>query len=723
MSTRQNPPSTDDSQIHKSWLFTQNPDGTLSPADLSKSNIFINGALPSFTNPLPVELSDGTQAFGTASNPLGINIAKVGAAAVSLGAKTSANSIPVVLASDEAALNTKDGANVAPAAAVPSLLEFVGGKVNTNPPVYSDATANALSLDVNGGLRTVGTVTPVTSATWTSATAAGTHVDINCAGMGSVVAIISTTAGTFSTGQLRFFAESSGSFGFDISGMRMHTQGGSFQQVYDADHTLTLLTNDAYSYWFPVSGFTVFRVYLNTAITGSGSVNISLQAAPSTITGPTTVGQSDATKLNATVTGAVTTTGAISSTANAVWNSSTAISTTLSVASGGMSAVKVEFVCDGGTFTQGSIAFRVGGMLGHVTGMRQSKFGEQLYDAASTFTPATGVSYIYWFEVGGLDNFSLVLETVIAGTGNVTIAMKATAQPIPGPTTVGQSDASKLNATVLGAMTPSSTTFTWSSATPQGTSISISTVGYGGVMVGLTTNSGTFTAGILSFGIFAGSVTQFATGMRVGPSGIQQYDATDFHVPATSQTYTYWFNVAGCDAFFVYNSTAITGTGTVTVQIKAVAATPTGPTTVGQSDPTKLNVSLGRAASSLTVGNPAAGTDFNITVGATGLFQTFRARFIASAAAANRNMNFILQDAGGNTLYAQQMAFNVTASQGVDFYMGLALPLSAAANAGGQVYIPIPQMVLQNGWKIIVATANIQAGDQWSGLGYSIETS
>jgi len=315
--------------------------------------------------------------------------------------------------------------------------------VTTNPPVYTTGTTNPLSLDVNGGLRTVGTVTPVSSATWTSATAAGTHVDINCAGMGSVVAIISTTGGTFSTGQIRFFAESSGGFGFDTVGMRMRTQGGVFTQQYDADHTLTLLTNDAYSYWFPVSGFTVFRVYLNTAITGSGQVSISLQAAPSTITGPTTVGQSDASKLNASVVGAVTTNNIFT------WNSATALFSSVTIPCAGYTALALRITTDAGTFTTGQVSFNVstqasGSRALNITGMRQQNLVEQFYDAKSTHNFAPSQDWNYVFNVSGFAAFQIFLLTAITGSGNATFTVELISDAVPAaPTTVGQSDSSK----------------------------------------------------------------------------------------------------------------------------------------------------------------------------------------------------------------------------------------------------------------------------------------
>ena len=68
----------------------------------------INGIPLALTNPLPVELSDGTNAFGTPGNPLSVslvgdtvtvseNLAQVGGAPIALGQALAAASLPVVL--------------------------------------------------------------------------------------------------------------------------------------------------------------------------------------------------------------------------------------------------------------------------------------------------------------------------------------------------------------------------------------------------------------------------------------------------------------------------------------------------------------------------------------------------------------------------------------------------------------------------------------------------
>jgi hypothetical protein len=108
MST-QNPPNVLEAQVVKTWLFTQNADGSLSPATTgggSSGNVNltgINSVAPAFTNALPVELSDGTNPVGTPSNPLSVNVITGGGSNASVGltgatAPTSATEIGIIVA-------------------------------------------------------------------------------------------------------------------------------------------------------------------------------------------------------------------------------------------------------------------------------------------------------------------------------------------------------------------------------------------------------------------------------------------------------------------------------------------------------------------------------------------------------------------------------------------------------------------------------------------------
>ncbi len=81
MSVVEKPPVPLQSQLVKVWAYVQNSDGTFSPAPSSSggatSNVNltgINGTAPGLTNPLAVELSDGTNPFGTSGNPVNVSL-------------------------------------------------------------------------------------------------------------------------------------------------------------------------------------------------------------------------------------------------------------------------------------------------------------------------------------------------------------------------------------------------------------------------------------------------------------------------------------------------------------------------------------------------------------------------------------------------------------------------------------------------------------------------
>lgn len=106
MAPVKNPPVPLQESIIKAWLFSQNPDGTFSPATLGggsgTTNLTgINGVAPGITNPLAVELSDGSNPFGTFANPLSVNVLSGGGSNASVGATgaaapTSATEIGII---------------------------------------------------------------------------------------------------------------------------------------------------------------------------------------------------------------------------------------------------------------------------------------------------------------------------------------------------------------------------------------------------------------------------------------------------------------------------------------------------------------------------------------------------------------------------------------------------------------------------------------------------
>lgn len=104
MGVIQSSPKPLQSQLIKVWSFTQNADGTFSPASASgggggggNSNITgINGIAPALTNPLAVLISDGTNPFGTAVNPLSTLTGQTAEATAAWTSGTSSNAAVTV---------------------------------------------------------------------------------------------------------------------------------------------------------------------------------------------------------------------------------------------------------------------------------------------------------------------------------------------------------------------------------------------------------------------------------------------------------------------------------------------------------------------------------------------------------------------------------------------------------------------------------------------------
>jgi hypothetical protein len=608
----------------------------------------------------------------------------VGNSAITLGQKTMAASIPVVLASDEST-------------------------VLVNQP-----TASNLNVTIRESQ-------PASqNATWTSATAQGTNLTINCTGYDTVVVQIDTNSGTFSAGKLAFYTAPGGNT--IITGMRY---GGitvlDNAQKYDAQQTHDLVASQQWTYRFNVSGLTQLFVNLSTAITGTGSVTLTAILATGSAPGPTTVGQSDASKLNAT------TLAATNAVVSATITSATPTGLILAIPCLGYTTVTVNIKsAASGTHTGGTIQFEgvgPGNFNSSITGIRQlDANATQFYDATSqqSLNLPNDARYIFQLNVAGLQTVNVVLSPAFTGTGSIIVSGIAINAPAPGPTTVGQSDASKLNATAVGATGAIAST-TWTSATSLFTTLNIPCLGYSSVTVFIYVN-GTVTGGGL---VFLGSAvtgvanTMRLVGMREGQSTEQLYDASSVHTFASNTQFNYTFACGGLDAIQIELTPAITGAGSVQILARATAAPTPGPTTVGQSDPTKLNALVAKAAASIAVTNPAAGADWTATVTQAGVLQSLRARLVTNATVANRVPLFIINDDSARTVYASA-PFTQTAGLTVDYIWGLALPIN---NTNGVSLVPIPQIVVMPNWIIKVVTTAIQAGDQWNPITYSLQTS
>jgi len=138
----------------------------------------IGGVPESLTNPLPVELSDGTQAVGTAGNPLSVNIITGGGSNASVGATgvtaptsateigvidgsgnlqgaSSSNPVPITIAGSSLATSNMVGTTPGTA---PADTSIVGQIYNATPPAPTDGQTLPLQSDASGNLKTTATI-------------------------------------------------------------------------------------------------------------------------------------------------------------------------------------------------------------------------------------------------------------------------------------------------------------------------------------------------------------------------------------------------------------------------------------------------------------------------------------------------------------------------------------------------------------------------------------
>jgi hypothetical protein len=131
--------------------------------------------------------------------------------------------------------------------------------------------ANVALVSSVGALKTetIGSVVSAVSATWNSSTTVNTTLSLATQGYGTV-SLVDTTSGTISSGHVTFeVSNDSGTTWFSI-------RGGEISQN-SADLGFSTATGVTNEYSFNVSGFSNFRVRLDTIIGGSGSMTLKMQ--------------------------------------------------------------------------------------------------------------------------------------------------------------------------------------------------------------------------------------------------------------------------------------------------------------------------------------------------------------------------------------------------------------------------------------------------------------
>jgi len=173
------------------------------------------------------------------------------------------------------------------------------GAVTTAAPTYTTATTNPLSLDTSGNLRVlttasggtqsvIGGETAESTAAWTSSTTVDTVLTQTVSGYNTVLVTFNQTS-TITGGVATF--EVSDTTGFTNAYPVQATELNGF--VTGTTYTFVASTNQAFL--VNVAAAAAFRVRLSTVITGTGTVNVGIQAngmatEPSATVGGTVTG-------------------------------------------------------------------------------------------------------------------------------------------------------------------------------------------------------------------------------------------------------------------------------------------------------------------------------------------------------------------------------------------------------------------------------------------------
>jgi hypothetical protein len=151
----------------------------------------------------------------------------------------------------------------------------LGAIANASGPLWTEGNQVLESVDLNGGLRTMGSNIPQVTAAWTSATALNTVLQQTCIGYGTV--LLTLNQGSTITGGTVAFEVSdtvAGTNWYSISGLSQF----SLASATGVASTYTFVANTNASFQFSVAGWAAFRVRLSLALSGTATVNVGIQA-------------------------------------------------------------------------------------------------------------------------------------------------------------------------------------------------------------------------------------------------------------------------------------------------------------------------------------------------------------------------------------------------------------------------------------------------------------
>jgi hypothetical protein len=235
----------------------------------------ISGNPVALSNPLPVELSDGTNPFGTMSNPLSVNVIS-GTVTANIGT-TNGLALDATLTggTQKTKLIDTGGANVASVSAAGALK--VDGSAVTQP-VSGTVTANqgTAAASTAGWPIVTGDVAESTAA-WTSATASNTALTVTVKNYNTVI-VVFNQGSTITGGVVTFEVSDTVGFTNAYNAFALTKAPALLAANVLPLSTYTLVANVNQAFVIDVSGWAAFRVRLSSVITGSATVNVGILA-------------------------------------------------------------------------------------------------------------------------------------------------------------------------------------------------------------------------------------------------------------------------------------------------------------------------------------------------------------------------------------------------------------------------------------------------------------
>jgi len=182
-----------------------------------------------------------------------------------IGQQVSVNSVGVVIASDQSAVNVAFSNNTV------AFTSTANVAINAGLPTGAN-TIGAVNLDLGGSAIAAGNPLPIydafqapTTTSWANTTALNTAVTVTTAGYDTVIFTVVPTS-ALTAGAVTFEA---------YDGFNWVTIKAPRTDSYLTDATFTLSGNPGQHSWqVPVAGYPQARVRLSTAMTGTGSTTI-----------------------------------------------------------------------------------------------------------------------------------------------------------------------------------------------------------------------------------------------------------------------------------------------------------------------------------------------------------------------------------------------------------------------------------------------------------------